>query len=87
MHLNEVSIHKNTATACGSYRFPLESSALAPGMCAEVDVCFMPDSLGDYQDAFTVDTPAGSFDVQLIGQRPHPLLMLPPVLEVSLLGR
>jgi hypothetical protein len=53
-------------------------------MCAEVDVCFMPDSLGDYQDAFTVETPAGRFDVQLTGQRPHPVLTLPPVLEVSL---
>lgn len=72
------------ATASWSHRFPLERSALAPGMCAEVDVCFMPDSLGDYQDAFTVDTPAGRFDVQLTGQRPHPVLTLPPVLEVSL---
>jgi hypothetical protein len=68
----------------GVRRFPLESSALAPGMCAEVDVCFTPDSLGDYEDAFAVETPAGRFEVQLTGRRPHPDLTLPPVLEVRL---
>lgn len=66
-------------------RFPLESSALAPGMCAEVDVCFTPDSLGDYEDSFSVESPAGRFEVQLTGRRPHPDLTLPPVLEVSAL--
>lgn len=70
------------AAATAAVRFPLESSALAPGMCAEVDVCFMPDSLGDYEDTFTVDTPAGKFEVHLTGRRPHPELTLPPVLEV-----
>lgn len=63
-------------------RFPLESSALAPGICAEVDVCFTPDSLGDYEDAFSVESPAGGFEVQLTGMRPHPKLSLAPVLEV-----
>lgn len=46
-------------------------------------MCFLPDSLGDYEDAFAVETPAGRFEVQLRGRRPHPDLTLPPVLEVS----
>lgn len=46
-------------------------------------MCFLPDSLGDYEDAFAVETPAGRFEVQLRGRRPHPELTLPPVLEVS----
>lgn len=60
-------------------------------MCAEVDVVFTPDSLGDYEDAFAVDTPSATaggggslrFMVQLVGRRPHPELTLPPVLEVG----
>lgn len=70
------------APAVLSPRFPLESSALAPGICAEVDVCFMPDSLGHYEDAFSVECPAGRFEVQLTGMRPHPELSLAHVLEV-----
>lgn len=46
-------------------------------------MCFMPDSLGDYEDAFSVEAPAGRFEVQLKGRRPHPELTLLPVLEVS----
>jgi hypothetical protein len=72
---------RNDVLSC--HRFPLESSALAPGMCAEVDVCFTPDSLGDYEDSFSVESPAGRFEVQLTGRRPHPDLTLPSVLEVS----
>lgn len=91
---NWLAAHNTVVRAChclrlrscfgGVRRFPLESSALAPGMCAEVDVCFTPDSLGDYEDAFAVETPAGRFEVQLTGRRPHPDLTLPPVLEVCL---
>jgi hypothetical protein len=58
---------RNDVLSC--HRFPLESSALAPGMCAEVDVCFTPDSLGDYEDSFSVESPAGRFEVQLSPQR------------------
>ncbi|CAM9959574.1 unnamed protein product, partial [Discosporangium mesarthrocarpum] len=36
---------------------------LAPGMGARVLVDFLPDSLGDYEDALTVATQAGSFKV------------------------
>lgn len=63
-------------------RYPADTSTVAPGMCVEVDVCFTPDSLGDYEDAFAVETPVGKFKVHLRAQRPHPNLTLPGVLQV-----
>lgn len=58
------------------------ANELAPGMCAEVSVCFTPDTLGDYADAFAVQTQLGRFEVALRGSRPHPRLSLPDELQV-----
>jgi hypothetical protein len=77
-----VSLTKLAASPGVPRRFPLEASTLAPGMAAEVNVCFMPDSLGGYEDAFTVDSPGGRFEVPLVGRRPAPALSLPLVLQV-----
>jgi hypothetical protein len=51
-------------------------------MSAEVSVCFTPDTLGDYADAFAVETQLGRFEVSLRGSRPHPQLTLPEELQV-----
>ncbi|WIA14055.1 hypothetical protein OEZ85_002609 [Tetradesmus obliquus] len=59
------------------------ANELAPGMCAEVSVCFTPDTLGDYADAFAVQTQLGRFEVALRGSRPHPRLSLPDELQAG----
>jgi hypothetical protein len=58
------------------------ANELAPGMSAEVSVCFTPKTLGDYADAFAVETQLGRFEVALRGSRPHPKLSLPDELQV-----
>ena len=45
-------------------------------------MCFTPDTLGDYADAFAVQTQLGRFEVALRGSRPHPRLSLPDELQV-----
>jgi hypothetical protein len=52
-------------------------------MSAEVSVCFTPDTLGDYADAFAVETQLGRFEVSLRGSGPHPKLTLPEELQVG----
>jgi hypothetical protein len=62
----------------------LDSSLLAPGLAADVAVCFTPDSRADYTDSLVVDSPGGRFEVPLLGRRRHPKLTLPAVLQVRI---
>jgi len=64
-------------------RFPIgTANELAAGMSAEVCVRFSPQSLGDYEDTFIVETLQGRSVVPLKACRPHPQLTLPSELQV-----
>ncbi|KAG2495146.1 hypothetical protein HYH03_006754 [Edaphochlamys debaryana] len=64
-------------------RFPGDEGVLAPGMAAEVTVRFCPDSLGDYEDAVSVDTQGSRLTVPLRARRPPPSLTLPEEIDMG----
>ncbi len=61
-------------------RFPAAgSSALAPGMWAELTLTFLPASLADYEDWLQLDALGQRCQVLLAGRRPPPELTLAEV--------
>ncbi|EFJ49783.1 hypothetical protein VOLCADRAFT_104231 [Volvox carteri f. nagariensis] len=64
-------------------RFPGEVGLLAPGMAAELTLRFCPDSLGDYEDAISVDTTGRRLTVPLRARRPPPSLTLPEEFDMG----
>lgn len=62
------------------HRYPLaDANDIAPGMCAEVELHFTPDSLADYDDELIVLTQHGRLQLPLRGRRPPPVLTLPSI--------
>lgn len=57
--------------------FPGTKNLLAPGMCCKCELYFMPDSLADYDDFFSIETDVDTFQVQIAARRPSPNLSVP----------
>jgi hypothetical protein len=63
-------------------RWPTAASgALAPGMWAELQLGFAPESLADHDDCLLLDWQGGRLRVPLRARRPPPVLTLPEVSE------
>ena len=61
--------------------FPGSKNLLAPGMCCKCELYFMPDSLADYDDFFSIETDVSTFQVQVAARRPSPNLSVPKTFD------
>ncbi|QDZ19488.1 hypothetical protein A3770_03p20060 [Chloropicon primus] len=62
-------------------QFPGSKNLLAPGMCCKCELYFMPDSLADYDDFFSIETDVSNFQVQVAARRPSPNLSVPKAFD------
>ena len=61
--------------------FPGSKNLLAPGMCCKCELYFMPDSLADYDDFFSIETDVSTFQVQVAARRPSSNLSVPKTFD------
>lgn len=59
------------------------AGSVAAGMHVYAEICFYPDSLGDYSDGILVETEGGSFRVPIIAHRQPPQLDIPSLLDIG----
>ena len=58
-----------------SGQFPGDQGLVAPGMSCHYTIRFAPDSLGDFDDALTVQTQSTTpLVIAIEGRRPSPIL-------------
>ncbi|CAE1139002.1 unnamed protein product [Acanthosepion pharaonis] len=68
----------------GLGQFPGDHGLVAPGMSCIYTIRFAPDSLGDFFDELKIITQtSNSISVPLLGKRPHPVLTLPPAINLG----